>query len=184
MNTNLIALTGRMRAGKDTLAQFFIDNGYQRMAFADRLKSVTATLSGEPVQWYHDPVKKEEYSNILGMTRREALQLMGTEGVRKIFGPDYWAKTLMAEWEAGGCKPTVITDCRFNNEAQMVANYGGFVIEVQRLAAAASGVVGHASEAGVDPRLVDHVIENNGTVDELHQRAAVWLVRQLEPHGD
>lgn len=179
--SQLIALTGKMRAGKDTLAKIFLDAGYTRQAFADPLKDVVAHIADEPVELYHDPKTKEEHSEALGMGRRPALQLMGTEGVRRVFGPDVWAKRLIRRWKAAGRPRWVVTDCRFDNEAEIVTAAGGIVVEVFRPNNEGTGVKGHASEAGVSPHLIDHVIYNDGSVEDLHTKGALLLVSMLEP---
>jgi len=178
--SQLIALTGKMRAGKDTLAEVFIKAGYTRQAFADPLKDVVAYIADEPIGLYHHPEHKELVSEALGMPRREALQLMGTEGVRKIFGPDVWANRLIRRWLAAGKPRWIITDCRFDNEAEIVTANGGVVVEVFRPGQQGSGVKGHLSEAGVDSRHIDHVIVNDGTVDDLQTKGALLLFGMLE----
>lgn len=178
--TTLIAFTGRAGAGKDTAAQALIDRGFQRMAFADCLKEVVALLADEPVGWYHDPVLKEEFSHALGMTRRSALQLMGTEGVRKIFGADFWASRLLRRWHTLGRPNTVITDCRFDNEASLVRLEGGTVIKVVRPGSALDGVqMQHASELGVSDDLVDVYIYNDGTLEDLQDLVRDALVKDV-----
>jgi hypothetical protein len=175
---NLIGITGRLHAGKDTAAQVFIDNGYVRESFADPLKSVVALLADENVQLYHDPVTKEEYSPMLGMVRRNALQLVGTDGVRVIFGADFWARRLLTLWERDDRPATVITDCRFDNEAEAIRAVGGVVIRIVRPDNDADkfGVAGHVSEAGVSDHLVDYTIVNDGTVHDLHWKVGALIV--------
>lgn len=178
--TTLIAYTGRAGAGKDTAAQALITHGFQRMAFADCLKEVVALLADEPVAWYHDPVRKEEFSPTLGMTRRSALQLMGTEGVRKIFGPDFWAQRLLSRWRRLGRPNAVITDCRFDNEAGLVRMEGGTVVKVVRPGSTLDGVqMQHASEAGVSEDLVDIYIYNDGTPEDLQALAVESLLKDV-----
>lgn len=178
--SQLIALTGRMHAGKDTLAEVFIQAGYTRVAFADPLKECVALIADEPVEPYHDPEAKELFGP-LGMTRRKSLQLFGTEGVRNIFGPDVWAVRLLRRWVREGRPRWVITDCRFENEAHLVTEQGGVIVEVERpFKVVGHGVVGHASEAGLDPKLVDYRIFNGGSVEELHQAGARLIYQLME----
>lgn len=166
---NLIAITGRARHGKDTLAKAFIEAGYRRTAFADALKEVTALIADEPTHLYYDDTAKEAHCPQLGMTRRKALQLLGTEGIRSVFGPNIWVNRVLARWHKDGNAPIVITDCRFDNEAQLVRDAGGIVIKVVRPGAEeiSTGAAGHASEAGVHDSLVDIEIFNDGTVGDL-----------------
>jgi len=173
----LIGITGRLNAGKDSAAQAFIDAGYRRQSFADPLKDVVAYLADEDVSLYHDREAKEMPSPLLGMPRRKALQLMGTEGVRNIFGPDFWARRLLHTWEREGRPHTVVADVRFDNEAQAIRANGGIVVEVIRPDNDTSsfGIQGHASEAGVSWHLIDRIVVNGGTPEELHERCRELL---------
>lgn len=174
---NLIAITGRLHAGKDEAAKAFIAAGYRRESFADPLKVVVAHLADEDVELYHNVETKELHSSTLGMTRRKALQLMGTEGVRNIFGEDFWARRLLGRWQRLGQPMTVIADCRFDNEAQLVRNAGGVVVRIHRPDndADSVGVPGHASEAGVRDELVNFTILNDGSIEQLHDRCRILL---------
>lgn len=170
----LVAITGKARAGKDTLAQAFTREGFKRIAFADALKQVTALIANEPSHLYYDDVEKEAFCPALGMTRRQALQKLGTEGIRSVFGADVWVNRVLREWVAGGRSPIVITDCRFDNEAALVREAAGIVIQVVRPQHGGSlqgEAALHASERGVRDELVDIEITNNGSVGDLHAEA-------------
>lgn len=145
------------------------------MAFADPLKEVVALLAAEPVSLYHDQDTKAQISPMLGMTRREALQLMGTEGVRQLFGADLWARRLMHVWGTLGRPPLVIPDCRFDNEAEAVKSSGGVVIRVVRPGQASEGIAEHASEAGVSDHLISFTVVNDGTPEQLQSQCLALL---------
>jgi hypothetical protein len=56
----LIGISGRARAGKDTLAEFFIKKfGFKRVSFADSLKEVCSEAFGIPLDTFHDNNKKD-----------------------------------------------------------------------------------------------------------------------------
>jgi hypothetical protein len=56
----IIALSGWAHSGKDTCAQFLIDNhGFTRLAFADVLKDMTAEAYNVSRDWFDDVTKKE-----------------------------------------------------------------------------------------------------------------------------
>ena len=61
----------------------------------------------------------------------------------------------------------MITDIRFNNEAELIKSYGGIVIRITRKDKVQ--VLKHQSENGINNNLVDYEIENNGTLRELYQ---------------
>ena len=77
----------------------------------------------------------------------------------------------------------IITDVRFPNEAQAIKDRGGIVIRVNREESVLyKGVkhvkglksINHPSETSLDNYDFDHVIDNNGTIDEL-----IGKVKQL-----
>lgn len=167
MGRSLIAFTGRAGVGKDEAARILFDYGYQRRAFADTLRWVAyaadpfvqvGALRGEferlsslvdAVGWD----RAKQFGDV-----RRFLQRLGTEGVRNHLGDDTWLRALDLSPER-----TVVTDCRFENEAAFIRSNGGTVVRVER--AAAMPVVGHVSEA--QRFEADVTIRNDGTLDDL-----------------
>lgn len=137
----------------------------------------------------------EWWSNRLGMeiTPRWVLQYWGTDVLRNHFHNDIWVASV--ENKLRQAKDNiVITDCRFENEVNAIKNAGGITVRVQRgekpewyesainYNKGPSNVgwsIGktkldklkvHASEyssVGLD---YDHYIDNDGTIDDLHNR--------------
>lgn len=179
----LIGLTGRAGAGKDTAAEALVAAGYQRDAFADRMRAALLALDpmvdtmragarGEVVplrlSWLVETcgwdAAKRNHPEI-----RRLLQRFGTEAGRDIHGPDCWVDLLMRDWMRAGRPRTVVTDVRFDNEAAAILDQGGVVLEVVR---PGLGELpgGHPSEQGVRPGLVDLELANDGSVADLHRR--------------
>lgn len=173
----LIGVTGEARAGKDTFARLLGEHGYRRVAFADALKQVVALIADEPVGLYHDDTTKEQYTDALGMTRRQALQLMGTEGGRKVLGDLVWVNRLTRSWRNAGKPRWVVSDVRFDNEAEAIRANGGIIVKIVRPQAEkiSTGVAGHASEGGIDHSLVDFHVKNSGTLEDLASSARLVL---------
>lgn len=163
----LIGITGRLGHGKDTVADMLQKgHGYQQVAFADTLKTILSIIACEPVENFYDRELKEKFSPALGMTRREAMQKMGTEVCRTMFGPLIWTDNLITRWLQSGQQPTVVSDVRFDEEAQAIIANGGVILRVVR-PGFDDGEVTHASEAGVDPGLVKYEIRNESTLQDL-----------------
>jgi hypothetical protein len=122
------------------------------------------------------------------LTPRWVLQYWGTEVCRKNFHNDIWVASIENTLRKLN-ENVVITDCRFANEVDAIKNAGGKVIRVvrgelpvwyqyaeeytmtknpQALAALMDHGV-HASEYSSVGLTYDHVIDNNGTVDDLHK---------------
>ena len=62
----------------------------------------------------------------------------------------------------------LISDMRFDTEADMVRTYDSQIIEITR--ANAAKVVNHISEKGLSPAIPRDFITNNGTLDELRYK--------------
>ena len=153
------------------------------------------TLEGDTDHSRHfrecvDPYWANKLS-IKNFTPRLALQIVGTELFREHFHPRIWLDSLEHRYIASGQKPTIITDCRFRNELAFVKQMGGFTIRVKRgeephwteLAKQAqegdafaeqqlSDIGIHASEWDHTGVLVDFIIENNGTLEQLTDKVS------------
>lgn len=119
------------------------------------------------------------------MTVRDLLQKLGTEGLRNGLHPNTWVNALMADYvpvpqvghyvteENDYAYPNwIITDTRFENEAQAIKSHGGIVIRVNRPGIGPTN--GHASEVGLEGYDFDYVITNDGTINDL-----VEMVREV-----
>lgn len=175
MASILLGITGRANSGKDTVAHYLeAEYGFVPMAFADPLKEAAAAMFGVPIAWFHDRNRKEQVIEQWEMSPRHMAQRLGTEAVRHTFGPDFWIKRWLAEYrEMRASDHVVVTDVRFNNEAQAIRDLGGTVLHISRpgeitLDAAASA---HASEAGVTFFSgTDKEIYNGGTIEDLYTK--------------
>jgi hypothetical protein len=173
----ILGIAGRARSGKDTVAARLVErHGYVRHAFADALKEGCAAVFGlTREQLYGDD--KERVDPFWQDTPRRILQLFGTECVRRGYRDDVWIKAL--ERRIAGLPHVVIPDLRFPNELAAIKAWGGAAVLVVRPGAGATGgVEGHASESALDHvREWDVVIENSGTLDQLHQVVDALYVR-------
>lgn len=170
--TQLIGVTGLARSGKDSFGYACVKQGWRRTAFADALKVATAHIANEQSHLYFDDVTKEEFTDALGMTRRSALQKVG-KAVRDSVGPETWVRRALQEWAANGCPPTVVTDCRYPNEAEAIRKLGGTIVRIVRPGSGLAGEAGqHESEARLPDNLVDVEITNDGSMGELAMEAA------------
>jgi hypothetical protein len=125
------------------------------------------------------------------MTVREFLQKLGTDAVRDGLHVNTWVNALMCDYNPKGFKykgvdkeeikgeweyPNwIITDTRFPNEAKAIKDKGGIVIRVVR--GEASPTV-HVSETALDSWDFDHVIYNNGTIEELIKKVQICLQQE------
>lgn len=122
------------------------------------------------------------YPRIDKLTPRTLLQLLGTECGRNIIHPNIWVNALMQEYKSYtvkgnnlngseqeaevDCPDWIITDVRFPNEAQAIKDRGGIIIRVER-PDLDNNKSQHQSETALDNWEFDHVINNNGTMNNL-----------------
>ena len=120
-------------------------------------------------------------------TPRQILQLLGTEGTRDVIHPDIWVNALYSEYnpmsyekDSEGRIETVeekwiITDSRFPNDVRRTREMGGALVRVNR-AECEGRENEHFSETALDDfDEWDHVIENNGTIEELIEQVRTIL---------
>lgn len=171
----IIALTGRIGAGKTTAARVLEDLGYVRVRFAGPLKAMLQALGCSEDQT--DGGLKEVPSELLcGKTPRQAMQLLGTEWGRNLIGDKLWLRAWLNE--AVKHPYVVVDDARFANECAAVHELGGVIWTVVR-----EGMMpqDHASEQQVLPS--DGVIINNWSVEELGESVRHLLGHKPRRHA-
>lgn len=145
----IIGLVGNAGAGKDTAAEVFFRAGYQRAAFADPIKTIAVQHYG----W--DGVKDER--------GRKLLQDLGMAG--RLYDPEVWIRHMRWSNPIRYGKPCVITDVRFENEAQWIRRQGGKLVRILR---PYIPVIQHVSETEQKSIACHYEIINGGTVQDLH----------------
>lgn len=172
MTTLLIGLAGRARSGKDTAAQHLVNNhGFQSYAFADPLRDgLMHILNLSPCDFEGE--QKEKVLPWLGRSPRELMQSLGTEWGRDKVHPELWL--LLAAQNLDLLARThdtasgfVVSDLRFENEAQFIRNRGGIVIHLIR--PSAPMVNAHVSEHGIRCLEQDMMLANYGSLDTLRE---------------
>lgn len=124
------------------------------------------------------------------MTPRKLLQLIGTEGGRDLIHPDIWVNALYSDYrplsyekDSEGRIETVeekwiITDSRFPNDVRRTREMGGILIRVNR-AECEGRENEHVSETALDNYTDwDHVIENNGAIEDLIESVKNILIKE------
>lgn len=174
----LVGLWGYAGSGKDTAAEALVADGWRREAFADRLRAMlyalNPTLSFVPDALPTYGWELREIIDTDGWDKakrdvpeiRELLQRLGTEAGRGVLGENVWVDAVMNAWKESGKQPTVITDMRFRNEANAIVQAGGITVAIHR--PDCKPVNGHVSETALEGWDFDFVINNAGTVKDLH----------------
>ena len=142
---------------------------------------------------------------ILKMTPRLLLQIIGTECIRDKVHPNAWVNALFADYKyeihrsevptraAGFIDQHVypnwiITDMRFSNELEAVKSREGITIRVNRTYTTVIGGNGipatfnqnqfHPSETSLDNAEFDYTIENNSSIEDLIHTVSLILKRE------
>ena len=175
----IVGFSGYLRSGKDTAAKALLAEGWEHRSFAKALKDMAYALNPiVEVRGVTPPLRLAGVVDALGWERakdaypeiRALLQRLGTDAGRKVLGDDIWVETAIKNWMADGwSENAVFTDVRFPNEADAIRLRGGMVIRVTRLGTApVSAAEVHPSETALDGYEFDAWINNNGTVEQLH----------------
>jgi hypothetical protein len=184
---------------------------FRRESFASTLKDSVAAVFGwdrtllegrtaEAREWREqvDPWWAERL-DMPTLTPRWVLQYWGTEVCRRSFHDDIWIASL--ENKLRNSKDNiVISDCRFPNEIEAIKKANGVIVWVQRgalpewyndaVSANQGNNIGinamklrkiHASEWAWLGNEFDHVIDNNGTIDDLFKQAQSLVIGQQIP---
>ena len=165
----IILITGKIGSGKSTLAKILVDEyGFTEHIFAGPLKRFAVDIGFSPDQVYGTQEQKLEVNSIYNISGREFMQKFAGEVCRQYLPTilptvsSIWVQAATPILEKGG--NIVFSDCRFANEIAKAKEYGAIVIKIERETKYSSD---HMSESGVDKLDYDHLIINNGTLDDL-----------------
>jgi hypothetical protein len=202
----IIGICGFIGSGKDTAADYLVNfHEFKRESYANTLKDAVASVFGWDREMLEgrtgqSRLWREEtdlwWSSRLGMpiTPRWVLQNWGTNVLRAHFHDDIWIASLENKLRTSK-DSIVISDCRFPNEIAGLKAQAAKVVWVQRgitphwysIAEQANrgdikaqewlakeGI--HASEYSWAGTHFDHIIDNNGTIDQLYSQLKSLVV--------
>jgi hypothetical protein len=188
MGTRDIALMGRARSGKDTVAAYLCETyGYTRVAFADPLREaalkldpiISRSVIGGDLRLSHvlDAGHGWEYAKNKFPEVRRILQHIG-QGVRDL-DEDFWlsiAVTTITDARNAG-RPVVITDCRYPNEYNALRASGFTMTRVVRPDRGDVPGSEHVSETALNGFPADWTLCNISTLEDLYTQAAHLATR-------
>jgi hypothetical protein len=154
-----ICLVGKAGVGKDTVADYFVQKDFIKIALADDLKRLAKQIYGFSNDQLWGPSELRNAPDIRFprpdgsyLTPREGLQKLGTDGVKNAY-PSYWidkvkatiAELMLDEYKmyepTVGVIPTpeaqlnlhfIISDIRFVDELKAFTDYGAQSVKVIR----------------------------------------------------
>jgi hypothetical protein len=173
----LIGLHGLPQSGKDSIGDILCQrHDFARLAFAGPLKDMLIAGLGL-TRAEIDGGDKEQVIARFGVTPRYLLQTLGTEWGRGMVRGDLWiavADQRMKHYRAISAS-VVITDVRFENEADYVRRQGGEIWHVRR---PRSGVVVNLHESNLRLPIaagIDSVVDNSEGLAQLQDQVALAL---------
>jgi hypothetical protein len=176
----VIVIQGFIGSGKDTLANLLLEkypNGI-KLSFASALKDVVSCifgwdrklLEGDSIESRLWREKVDEWwSKRLGvknLTPRFILQNIGTNLFRNHFHPDIWIASIERKiLESKNLNYVIITDCRFENEVEMLKKFDSKFFNIRR---------------GELPEWVKDYIENDTKPENIHCSEYLWLKNNFD----
>jgi len=197
----LIGVVGLIGSGKGTVADRLVQkHKFRKDSFAKSLKDAVGSMfnwdremlegkTDESRAWREKP--DAFWSKRFGkdVTPRWVLQYFGTEVMRQGMHDAIWVDSCMARYDG---KPTVIADTRFENEITTIREMGGTILLVKRgqnpdwfTDYIEGNIVPknvHSSEYAWAKSEYDHLITNDGTLEELHQKIDDLIVSDKITH--
>jgi len=172
----IIGIAGPAQSGKDTIGKrLLVKHSFIRYAFADPIRHGLEAMFNLLHSDFNE--NKEKEIDWIGKSPRELMQTLGTEWGRNLVADDIWLRLAEININAmvdrnsyihsliGG---VVITDVRFENEANWIRQQGGEIWHITRKDT--RQVNQHTSEDGVifQPN-DDQIIDNNAGLNQLYE---------------
>lgn len=169
--THIIGLTGFIGSGKDTAAEYLIQNyGFKGVKFADGLKDMMRAIGITTEELEDRKLKEQPHPLLCGRTPRYAMQKLGTEWGRDLIADNIWTNLWASRCNG---KPLVVTaDMRFFNEAAAIEANKGIMIRIWRPETdppKETWPTLHPSERDIPNLPVHYEVTNDGTIKQLCQ---------------
>jgi hypothetical protein len=186
----IIALCGRRRSGKDTVAEWLAQTyGYRNVKVAARVKACARAMFDLSEAQTEGALKDAPDPRYGGATPRRMLQWLGTDVMQRaiadVLPADYDARCFQidglvqdieaADLASGRAARFVVSDVRFEHELARLREYADgnmIAIRLVRPAATTAEADNHVSEREVDALAADLDIVNDGSRQRLFQRVA------------
>lgn len=149
-------------------------NAEEAVAICNDLKEYGIIAIGDTRTAQGDDGEMWINSEDCGLTGREYLQFYGTEAHRNVFGKDFWVDACLpaslsdVDDKYLDANVLVVTDVRFENEAQRILDLGGEVWQIaatERLGPLPDDA--HPSEHPLPSALITHTVDNNNSIKEF-----------------
>jgi hypothetical protein len=182
----ILGFTGHIGSGKSTASEYLVNQyDFEKYAFALPIKNVAIAMGFSHRELYGTQEEKlsiNEYWNVSGRT---FMQKFGTEIGRAVLPkiiPDMNFGKYNSPWirlfeiyvaeknKDKTVESIVVEDVRFNNEAKVIREHGGYIIRIIRPDDHYSIYKNHASETEMDGITADFTIINDGSLRQLEDK--------------
>jgi hypothetical protein len=200
----IIGLLGFIGSGKGTAGGILVENNFTSLSFAGSLKDAVSSIFGwDRALLEGDTEESRAFRETVDdfwsakfnkpITPRYILQYFGTEVCRQNLLDDIWVRSL--ERKIQQYENVVVTDVRFKNEISFLKSIGAVFVQIDRaetrpewfsfleflnpstFEAYANSQNIHKSEYDwYGNSLIDYIIENNGTLQELELKVLDVIV--------
>ena len=191
MNHFIVGIMGPKRSGKDTAAKLLVRyHRFRTCSFASFLKEGCRSF----FMLSHDQLYGEQKDVIdprWNTTPRRIYQVVGTDMLRKQlkkFIPEInmgsdttiWCRDFRF-WLDNFKTPQriVVPDVRFKDEANLIRDLGGIIIQIDRPSVENND--SHESEQEYKSIQADVTITNDGTISSLEEKVTEFIKRKLPP---
>ena len=197
----LIGVVGLIGSGKGTVSDRLEQkHNFRKDSFAKSLKDAVSSMfnwdremlegkTDDSRAWREKPDVFWSKRFSKEVTPRWVLQYFGTEVMRQGMHDSIWIDSCMARYDG---QPTVIADTRFENEIKIIREMGGSILLVKRgqdpdwfTDYVEGNVVPknvHLSEYAWAKSEYDHLITNDGTLEDLHSKIDDLIVSDKITH--
>lgn len=163
----IIGIHGRAGSGKDTIANHlktYFPSFFRSVAFADAIREGMKASFGLTDAHFERPLKNEPAEELCGKSPRDVMKPFGTEFGRLTIGDNVWINRVIPRVEAllGAGMNVLVTDVRFENEAEWIRSNGGVIWHIDRKQGVETH--NHPSESGIKFVKGDVRIDNNETL--------------------
>lgn len=168
----IIGVTGKKQSGKSLMANYLKKYNFVELSFAEPIKEICKILFNFTDDQMNGQLKEiiDENWNV---TPRKCMQFIGTELFRNQLnklicdiGEDIWMKIVYQKIKKLLGNNIIISDVRYQNEADMIKNCGGIIIKIQRNYDISDISDIHSSEQ--NEIIFDHIIMNDKTQMEFY----------------
>ena len=162
------------------MADYLVQNfEFIKISVAEPIKNACRDLFQLTDEHFQDRILKETKIPLWGLTPREILQKVGTDLFRHHFDEQFWVKILdqrLTSFRHDSVENIVISDIRFQNEADTVRRHGGILVYIDRFSRSNDN---HESER-LNIERIDTIISNRGTINQYRDNIRKFIISFID----